>query len=409
MKVPEQFTFRRRLGHKGKGTAVLVSDRALPGAKLVLKPLAVDPGISTRSVCRAFGLLGRLQHSNLAALFDLGRLPESDEFYFLREYASGKDIVAAMKNVDFEHAAGVAIQVCAGLQFLHDHGIRHGNLKPANILVNRRRGPGSIGSVKLVDFGLRSEGDDLRSLGAILFQVFYGEPAEQTKSGRLRIGSRINRKMPGTPPEFSSLLTELLEPVKGKRPLTIAQVSKGLHAMTGSPAPAVHPAAPSQIETVISGRESELDTLRDLARQVRTQGGTLTPLVLVTGEPGTGKSRLLSEFRIECRCGGQPAMSVRASDERVSDLGVAIRLFEQVKVRLGSSGGALPQVNTLAFSRGDHLAGQAVSYLIEAARRLNPVFIIDDYDLADEASARFFATLITYLHFRYFDLGRSTY
>ncbi len=58
------------------------------------------------------------------------------------EYARGGDLhkrLAHGEPYPFEQALGVFKQVCEAVQYAHDHGIIHCDIKPLNILFRRLR------------------------------------------------------------------------------------------------------------------------------------------------------------------------------------------------------------------------------------------------------------------------------
>ena len=50
--------------------------------------------------------------------------------------------------MSLSHKLNLAIEVCEGLEFAHNHAVVHRDIKPANIFIT------DDGTVKLLDFGL---------------------------------------------------------------------------------------------------------------------------------------------------------------------------------------------------------------------------------------------------------------
>ena len=98
---------------------------------------------------------------HLVQIFDMGLLPAHDDrAYIVMEYVEGAPLFAHMRAAG---RVGVAIglrcvkQICRAMALVHGQGAVHRDLKPDNILVDRR------GVVRVVDFGLAAFAD--RRLG----------------------------------------------------------------------------------------------------------------------------------------------------------------------------------------------------------------------------------------------------
>jgi serine/threonine-protein kinase len=83
---------------------------------------------------------------------DLGQLADG-RVYLLMEHATGNELGAwldAYGAMPFERCLAVLRQVASAVDYLHLKGIVHGDIKPANILID----PAANDFVKLVDFGI---------------------------------------------------------------------------------------------------------------------------------------------------------------------------------------------------------------------------------------------------------------
>ena len=98
---------------------------------------------------REVSIISSINHPNIAKYYDL---LEDSQFYFLfMEYCKGESLQAAIDkpgNLPENFIISVFKQLLSALQYLHEAGIGHRDLKPDNILI----GPGQ--HVKIVDFGL---------------------------------------------------------------------------------------------------------------------------------------------------------------------------------------------------------------------------------------------------------------
>lgn len=103
----------------------------------------------------------RLDHGNLVRVFDFGE-EQDGSLWLAMELLDGIDLASVLKRsrrLSVDRAAQLMMQIASGLAHAHDHGIVHGDVKPANVLlVVRRDDDGELRErVKLVDFGVRCE------------------------------------------------------------------------------------------------------------------------------------------------------------------------------------------------------------------------------------------------------------
>lgn len=89
--------------------------------------------------------IGRLNHQNIATLFDIG--DQDRMIYFVREYLAGKPITEVEFGEDADNQiVTLLLKIVRALMYAQNQGIHHLNLKPANIWVN------DAGVLKITDF-----------------------------------------------------------------------------------------------------------------------------------------------------------------------------------------------------------------------------------------------------------------
>jgi len=133
---------------------------------------------------------GRLNHPNIVSVYDSG--VDEEDPYLVMEFIQGKALDAFIEE-NYENRIDYYIpmleQVAAGLDFAHEAGVIHRDVKPGNILVTPSRTPQV--SVKIVDFGLAKLKDSkLTATGYFLGTPSYSSP-EQVMGGRLDVGSDL--------------------------------------------------------------------------------------------------------------------------------------------------------------------------------------------------------------------------
>ncbi len=90
----------------------------------------------------------KLRHPNIATVFDL--LEGYDTHFYVMDYIDGSTLEKKLADEGFtiKQAVQIISQILEGLQYAHQHGVIHRDMKPANIMIN------SDGMAIITDFGL---------------------------------------------------------------------------------------------------------------------------------------------------------------------------------------------------------------------------------------------------------------
>lgn len=150
------YRLRHEISRGAMGVVYRADDLALerPVAIKMLRPdLAEDREFIERLRAEA-ALLARIQHPNLVQIYNFGQV--GGDSYFVMELVEGEGLQEAIvRHVNEGTAPALAVnvavieEVASALDALHEHGIVHRDVKPANVIRDPFRGRGV-----LVDVGI---------------------------------------------------------------------------------------------------------------------------------------------------------------------------------------------------------------------------------------------------------------
>jgi len=140
-----------RLGRGGMGTVYLAQHTRLkrPAAIKVVRADRLAHRNSIARFLREMEAVGRLDHPNLVRAYDAGQV--GGRYFLAMELVVGADLhqlVGQLGPLRVPDACEVVRQAARGLQYAHQHGLVHRDVKPSNLIV------ASDGTVKLLDLGL---------------------------------------------------------------------------------------------------------------------------------------------------------------------------------------------------------------------------------------------------------------
>ncbi len=135
----------------------------LPVAIKMLKHvMAMDPDFTGKFENEAH-VVARLNHPNIVRVYDIDHSYRT--IFIVMEYLSGQSLKEMLKEssgLPFPRAMNFLMQVAEGLEYAHQEGIVHQDIKPDNVFIRKKD------RVKIVDFGLAcpvGSGEDLDLVG----------------------------------------------------------------------------------------------------------------------------------------------------------------------------------------------------------------------------------------------------
>src|SRR5690606_29043207 len=178
----ERYRIKSRIGGGGMANVYLGYDIILKWdvAIKVLRPeFANDPEFIERFDREALAATS-LAHPNIVSIYDVGE--EGDIFYIVMEYVDGetlKDYVKKHGKLSVEETIDIMEQLTSAIQYAHENGLIHRDIKPQNILIDRS------GKIKVTDFGIAValSATALTQTNSVLGSVHYLSP-EQARGGK---------------------------------------------------------------------------------------------------------------------------------------------------------------------------------------------------------------------------------
>jgi serine/threonine protein kinase len=142
-----------RIGSGGMSTVFKAHDPksgSMVAIKLMASFLTEEPRFKTRFE-REVKVLSKLQHPNIVKILDYGEHTDGAPYLVMPYYQRGT-LQDRLRDgpVSVKEGARIMSDMSAALQYAHDHGVIHRDVKPSNMLMDNH------GRLQLTDFGFAS-------------------------------------------------------------------------------------------------------------------------------------------------------------------------------------------------------------------------------------------------------------
>ena len=349
------------LGRGGMGVVYRARDPLLQRevAVKMIPPSLLD-GESEERIRREARMVARLDHPGIVPIHDLGRHDQS--LYLVMPLVAGETLRALIRSASLTlgEVLEIGAQAARALAYSHGRGIVHRDVKPSNVLVSREAGHLRV---RLMDFGLarqRSSDSGLTRTGNLPGTLAYLSPEQveedgvvETLDGRsdlYSLGTMLYECLAGEPPfvgtVYSTLyriLNEVPQPLRSRgvdadprlEHIILRCLSKDRHERPASGDELAaeledyrrHLSDTARLRSTtldrerlrvlpvrpvpLIGRDEELSALQERLQLALTGE---CQLVVVGGEAGSGKTRMLQELEALARARQVQVLRGRFSD-----------------------------------------------------------------------------------------------
>lgn len=330
------YVFLRAIGSGGMARVLLAKD---PNGELValkvLRKTRFKSGLARFR--REFRALSRINHPNVIRVDAYGDL--FGHPYIAMEYVDGPDLHTQIRGfrswdekLRWSRCEELLVHICRALAAIHRRGLVHRDLKPSNVLISK------TGFAKLTDFGIVKDLDpshdphmsttlvgtwayaspeqitgnpidhrsDLYSLGVILFAMLTGKRPFVANDMAGYLALHRDRKPPAPrdvnpniPEHLDEVCCRLLKKAPRDRFQSAQEILYRLEAEERIP----DTVKGESWEPPLVARSLELEAINNAIANLTASRGSV---VILEGDDGCGKSRLLLEAIDRCRTVGIP-------------------------------------------------------------------------------------------------------
>ncbi len=210
--------------------------------RLAIKELALDASVTGQArrerierFYREARAAGAMNHPNIVTIHEVGE--DRGRFFIAMEYLEGQTLrerLSVVGALPLSEAVGIASALCDALEYAHNQGVVHRDIKPDNIHILRG------GQVKLTDFGIAriQHEQQLTVAGQVFGTPSYMAPEQVT-------GGTVDART-----DLFSLGIVLYEMLTGRKPFIGDSVVTITYKILHDPTPAALGVAP-EVEAVL--------------------------------------------------------------------------------------------------------------------------------------------------------------
>lgn len=241
-----RYQIEELLGQGGMSAVYKATD---PNLRRVVAVKIIHPHLSgDQEFVRRFeeeaAAVAQLRHPNIIQVHDFSH--DGSTYFIVFEFIPGESLQAWLKRLNesgqqmaYEEAASLAADIADALDYAHEQGLIHRDVKPANVMINVRRQP------ILMDFGIAKivGGTQHTATGAVLGTARYMAP-EQIR------GQRVDARS-----DIYSLGVMLFEMVSGRPPFEAESAMTLMMMHVQDPVPdlgQLRPDVPAELTSIIN-------------------------------------------------------------------------------------------------------------------------------------------------------------
>lgn len=331
--IGNRYRIEEKLGGGGMGIVYRATDR-FTGDSIALKQVQLNPDGSSFALddtkmdyrialAHEFKTMASLRHPHIIPVLDYGFDEDKMPFYTMELMHDAQRLTTVAHQLDMTGQIRYLVQLLQALAYLHRRGVFHRDLKPDNVMID------GDGELRVLDFGLalvRNQKDpaqnvtgtlaymapetlqgepattatDLYAVGVMAYEIFIGHHPFNTNDINVLLADVMNSLPDFEGKDIHSDVAMIIQRLMMKDPNdryqsaqeVIHLLSKLVDNQVVNETLAIRESFLQSADFV--GREFEIEQLTErLQKTINGEGQA----ILIAGESGVGKSRLLEELR----------------------------------------------------------------------------------------------------------------